>query len=252
MDSIVSKVRVELVDLAATYAADKHENVTISLISDFQRALFTILDEGIRIKDLEQSKELRDEMIYLFEDEYPTEPAWPYLNQLKKQDRCFAELGCRFKHGAALYKSSSCQEHFVCENHKSSPCIAKHGKVAGQKHQDENDTKNMRKTALDIASSSTEHLIGGEPGNIMLGNKKSDETNTERRLLGTGGLGNEKPPKPVVKDAVSMAKPSEDFYYSWANDFHYNTDGSSSDGSELDDDVVNGEEKNWENADIGR
>ncbi|XP_014553185.1 hypothetical protein COCVIDRAFT_40751 [Bipolaris victoriae FI3] len=175
MDSIVSKVRVELVDLAATYAADKHEN----------RALFTILDEGIRIKDLEQSKELRDEMMYLFEDEYPTKPAWP-------------------------------------------------------------------KTALDIASASTEHLIGGEPGNIMLENKKLDETNTERRLLGTGGLDNEKPPKPVVKDAVSMANPSEDFYYSWANDFHYNTDGSSSDGSELDDDVVNGEEKNWENADIGR
>ena len=75
MESIVSNMHVELVDLAATYADAGYENVTLSLISDFQRALFTVLDESIRIKDLEQSEELRDEMIKLFEDENPTKPA---------------------------------------------------------------------------------------------------------------------------------------------------------------------------------
>jgi hypothetical protein len=55
MDSIVSKVHIELVNLATTYADAGHENVTLSLILDFQRALFAVLDEGIRIKDLEQS-----------------------------------------------------------------------------------------------------------------------------------------------------------------------------------------------------
>jgi hypothetical protein len=80
MESIVSKVHVELVDLAATYADAGYENVMLSVISDFQRALFTILDKKMRIKHLEQSEELRDEMVQLFEDEYPTKPAWPYLN----------------------------------------------------------------------------------------------------------------------------------------------------------------------------
>ena len=80
MESIVSKVHVELVDLAATYADAGYENVMLSVISDFQRALFTILDKKIRIKHIKQSEELRDEMVQLFEDEYPTKPAWPYLN----------------------------------------------------------------------------------------------------------------------------------------------------------------------------
>ncbi|KAI1522127.1 hypothetical protein PtrEW4_011533 [Pyrenophora tritici-repentis] len=62
-------MHVELVDLAATYADAGYENVTLSLISDFQRAIFTVLDKSVRIKDLEQSEELRDEMVQLFEDE---------------------------------------------------------------------------------------------------------------------------------------------------------------------------------------
>jgi hypothetical protein len=117
MDSIVSKVHIELVNLATTYADAGHENVTLSLILDFQRALFAVLDEGIRIKDLEQSDWLKNEMEELFKGVNPTKPGWPYLNQLDKQDRCFAELGCRFKLGAALYKSPSCKDHFVCRNH---------------------------------------------------------------------------------------------------------------------------------------
>ena len=118
MEEIVSKVHSELVALAATYEHAGYENVTLSLTSDFQRALFaTVLDERIRINDLKQSEELKNEMGQLFEDKYPTKPAWPYLNQLDKQDRCFAKLGCRFQHGAGLYKSTSCEEHFVCKNH---------------------------------------------------------------------------------------------------------------------------------------
>ncbi|KAJ5025164.1 hypothetical protein J3E71DRAFT_178415 [Bipolaris maydis] len=252
MDSIVSKVRIELVNLAATYTADKHENVTISLISDFQRALFTILDQSIRIKDLKQSEELRDEMIQLFKDDYPTEPAWPYLNQLKKQDRCFAKLCCRFQHGAALYKSPSCQEHFMCEDHKSSPCIAKHGKIASQEHQAKNNTKNIGETALDLENTSTEHFIRGELGEKISEDEKSDETNPNRRLLGAGNLDKEETPEPIVEGAVGMVKPSTDFHYSWADDFDYDTGSSSGDESELDEDVVSGEEKNWQNADIGR
>ncbi|CAN9463401.1 unnamed protein product [Alternaria alternata] len=91
--SIVSKVHAEIVDLAETYADAGRENVTLSLIADFQRAVFPLLNEHIRIKDLEQSEELRDEIVQLLGDEHPTKPAWPYLNQLDKQDRCFAKMG---------------------------------------------------------------------------------------------------------------------------------------------------------------
>ena len=97
MESIVSKVHTELVDLATTHADAGRENVTLSLMADFQRAVFPLLDERIRIKDLEQSEELRDEMVQLLGDEHPTKPAWPYLDQLDKQDRCFAKMGCKFQ-----------------------------------------------------------------------------------------------------------------------------------------------------------
>ena len=125
MESIVSKVHVELVELAATYADAGYENVTLSLIIDFQRALFPILDESIRVKDLEQSEELRDEIVQLLKDEYPTKPAWPYLNQLDRQDRCFAKLGYKFEHRAGLYKSPLYKEPFTCKNHQPSPCLTK-------------------------------------------------------------------------------------------------------------------------------
>jgi outer membrane protein TolC len=75
MESIISKVHVELIDLAATYAEAGYENVTLSLISNFQRALFTLLNEKIRIKDLKQSEKLRDEIVQLFKDKELTKIA---------------------------------------------------------------------------------------------------------------------------------------------------------------------------------
>jgi hypothetical protein len=68
-------VHVELIDLAATYAEAGYENVTLSLISNFQRALFTLLNEKIRIKDLKQSEKLRDEIVQLFKDKELTKIA---------------------------------------------------------------------------------------------------------------------------------------------------------------------------------
>ncbi|CAN9093618.1 unnamed protein product [Alternaria alternata] len=38
-------------------------------------------------------------------------------------------MGCKFQLGAGLYRSLLCEEHFVCKNHQSSPCIAKHEQV---------------------------------------------------------------------------------------------------------------------------
>jgi hypothetical protein len=111
MESIVSKVHVE-----------------------FQQALFTILDKKIRIKDLEQSKKLRDEIVQLSKDVKPTKLAWLYLDQLKKQDRCFAEPDCMLKHRGTVYKSPLCEEHFVCKNHQLNPCLAKHEHVLGQEY----------------------------------------------------------------------------------------------------------------------
>ncbi|RMZ74083.1 chitinase [Pyrenophora seminiperda CCB06] len=226
-------MHVELVDLAATYADAGYENVTLSLISDFQHALFTVLDESIRIKDLEQSKELRDEMVQLFEDEYPTKPAWPYLNQLNKQDRCFAKLGCRFKHGAALYKSPLCEEHFVCKNHQSSPCLAKHEHILGQEQR-----------AKYVENSSTEHLVGGDIG------KKMSENDSGKRLLGEGDSNNERLPKATAEETVGKEMSAKDVPYPWVDDFSYDRGSSSSDESEWGDNVVDGEGMNRQNEDV--
>jgi hypothetical protein len=245
MDSIVSKVHIELVNLATTYADAGHENVTLSLILDFQRALFAVLDESIRIKDLEQSEGLKNEMEELFEDEYPTEPGWPYLNQLNKQDRCFAELGCRFKLGAALYKSPLCKDHFMCKNHQSSPCLARHKNVLGQEHQAK-DTKNAKKTAVEGEKSSTERIVAGAKGTETSGNTRSDKTNA-----GKGDLDNERQPKAIEKETVGKEKSDRDVQNAWEG-VSDDQGSSSSDESEWEDNVVNGEGMNRQNADVGR
>ncbi|KZM24121.1 chitinase [Ascochyta rabiei] len=208
------------------------------------RVLFTVLDESIRIKDLEQSEGLKSEMEELFEDEYPTKPAWPYLNQLDKQDRCFAKLGCRFKHGAALYKSPSCEEHFVCKNHQSSPCLAKHNHVPGQKHRAKDDTKITKNMALEVEISSTERLVEEDLGKNILANEKPEETDAGKRLLSIGDLDNERPPKAIAKETEGKEKSVKDVKYPWVDDSSYDQGSSSSDESEWEDNVVNGEGMN--------
>ncbi|KAF2844115.1 hypothetical protein T440DRAFT_512373 [Plenodomus tracheiphilus IPT5] len=218
MESIVSKVHVELVELAATYA-----------------------DASIRIKDLKQSKGLKNEIEELFKDEYPTKPAWPYLDQLIKQDRCFAELGCRFKHGAALYKSPLCEEHFVCKNHQSSPCLAKH--LLGQR---------AKRIAVEVENLSAEHLVRGDLGKNMSGNEKSDETNAGKRLLDKEDLKVKRPPEAIAKETVGKEELAQDSHHPLEDDLSYDQGSSSSDKSEWDDNVVTGEGMNWQNAAVGR
>lgn len=245
MESIVSKVHIELVNLATTYADAGHDNVTLSLILDFQRALFAVLDESIRIKDLEQSEGLKNEMEELFEDEYPTKAGWPYLNQLDKQDRCFAELGCRFKLGAALYKSPSCKDHFMCKNHQLSPCLAKHKNGLGQEHQAK-DIKNAKKTAVEGEKLSAERIVREALGKEMSGNIRSDKTNA-----GKGDLDNKRQPKAVEKEIVGKETSDKDVQNAWEGVSDYQG-SSSSDESEWDNNVVNGEGMNRQHADIGR
>ena len=181
MESIVSKVHAELVDLAETYADAGRENVTLSLMADFQRAVFPLLDERIRIKDLEQSEELRDEMVQLLGDEHPTKPAWPYLDQLDKQDRCFAKMGCKFQLGAGLYRSPSCEEHFVCKNHRSSPCIAKHEQAPDYISKTKHDEK---ETAASPEKLKKEPRVRADLAKSMFGDEEADRADAVEKSAG--------------------------------------------------------------------
>ncbi|KAF1352922.1 hypothetical protein EJ07DRAFT_183101 [Lizonia empirigonia] len=231
MESIISKVHVELVNLAATYADAGCENVTLSLVSDFQRTLFTILDERIRINDLEQSEGLKDEMEELFEDEYPTKPAWPYLNQLDKQDRCFAKLGCRFKHGAALYKSPLCKEHFVCKNHQSSPCLAKHEHVPSQEHRAEDDTKEAPANQSPDTGKAETFLLVEQAKESQQGVNKYEEMTI---ASDTVKVQNQKSGDRNAEKEKSAKFNVQDVQYPWEDDLSHG-DSSSSDESEWDD-----------------
>ena len=91
-----------------------------------------------------------------------------------------------------------------------------------------------------MENSSTERLIGGDLGKKMSGNKKLDE-----RLLCKGDLDNKKLHKAVVKETVGKEKSAKDVWYQLVDDFSYDLGGSSSDESEWDDEVVNGEGMNW-------
>jgi hypothetical protein len=122
MDKIVHRVRGDIIRVANSYASNKNMNVTATMLEEIQRALFAILPEDIRIRDLEESPELQEEMIALFADEnLPIAPGWPYLDQLEEQQDCLAVKGCKFKLGSALYKAASC-DHYLCTEHKKSSC----------------------------------------------------------------------------------------------------------------------------------
>ncbi|KAF1965727.1 hypothetical protein BU23DRAFT_574669 [Bimuria novae-zelandiae CBS 107.79] len=120
MDAIVNKIHKDLIELAISYQG---ENATQRLSSEFRQAIFFIIPEQIRTKDMEQSAELREEMIAFFEDNDPTKPGTPYIGQLKEQDSCYAARKCKFEFGQTLYQCTSCRKHFVCEGHKTSTCM---------------------------------------------------------------------------------------------------------------------------------
>ncbi|CAN9211721.1 unnamed protein product [Alternaria alternata] len=207
MESIVSKVHAELVDLAATYADAGRENVTLSLMADFQRAVFPLLDERIRIKDLEQSEELRDDMVQLLGDEHPTKPAWPYLDQLDKQDRCFAKMGCKFQLGAGLYRSPSCEEHFMCKNHQSSRCIAKHERAPEHISQDKYDGK---ETAAGPEKPENEPRARADLGKSTSADEKIDRADAVEKSAGKRDADDERLSEPQAEEISEKEKPTKE------------------------------------------
>jgi hypothetical protein len=207
MESIVSKVHAELVDLATTHADAGRENVTLSLVADFQRAVFPLLDERIRIKDLEQSEELRDEMVQLLGDEHPTKPAWPYLDQLDKQDRCFAKMGCKFQLGAGLYRSPSCEEHFVCKNHLSSPCIAKHEQAPDYISQTRPDEK---ETAASPEELEKEPRVRADLAKSMFGDEEADRADAVEKSAGKRDADDDWLSEPQAEETSEKEKPTKE------------------------------------------
>ena len=120
MDAIVDKIRQDLIELVVSYQG---ENVTQRLMSEFNHAIFLIIPDEIRIKDMEQSTEFREEMMNVFDEQDPTKPGTPYLGQLEDQDSCYAARNCKFEFGQTLHQCSSCEKNFVCEKHKNSICM---------------------------------------------------------------------------------------------------------------------------------
>ena len=148
MDRILDKVADEIQSLAKVYEG---QNVTQSMSADFLRAFSLRLDESTRIRDLEDSDVLKDEIIELFNRGKPTEAKWIYVNQPEIIDRCVATKGCKFSFGASMYRSNSC-EHYTCEKHQGSVCILEEQKkpidqeTAGSKedHQDDKQHKESK------------------------------------------------------------------------------------------------------------
>jgi len=207
MESIVSKVHAELGDLAATYADAGRENVTLSLMADFQRAVFPLLDERIRIKDLEQSEELRDDMVQLLGDEHPTKPAWPYLDQLDKQDRCFAKMGCKFQLGAGLYRSPSCEEHFVCKNHRSSPCIAKHEQAPDYISKTKHDGK---ETAAGPEKPENEPRVRADLAKSTSGDEEADRADAVEKSAGKRDADDDRLSESQAEETLEKGRSAED------------------------------------------
>jgi hypothetical protein len=125
MPHFAEKIQSPFLDLVAFIKERKPTNVTLEVFEELDhtlRALFATLDEQERIKDLENSEQLKSRMIALFKDEKGPAPRLPYLGQIT-QHKCYAKKGCVFALGSTIYGSPNCKEHYVCGMHKQDSCL---------------------------------------------------------------------------------------------------------------------------------
>jgi hypothetical protein len=142
VQEVIRGSKNELTTIASSYARDEDTIVTELMFNDLKRATFALLPEEIRIRDLEQSPDLQEEITHLFKDRLPEYPGWPYVEQLEEQDRCYVEVGCTFKLGSGLYTAKGC-DHYVCQAHKWKTCCAgKTGDSEQDKNKDSKQDKN--------------------------------------------------------------------------------------------------------------
>jgi hypothetical protein len=151
MEKVLGRFRSDIAKVAEAYAKSQDGNTTLLMMTEVKRGLFVSIPEHIRIRDLEESPDLEDEMTDLFAG-YPIEPGWPYFNQLDFQDRCYGEKGCMFKPGSALYRSKNC-EHYVCQAHKDDGCCKqdkdKEGSLVSQQSPSEK-TMEQREAPINV------------------------------------------------------------------------------------------------------
>jgi hypothetical protein len=282
MLSIVQKVQNDLCNLAKAEAASGSQNVTLNLVSDFKLALFAVLPEEIRIQDLKESDELKEEMTSIFQNEEVKLPGWPYLDQLENQLACFAEKGCKFQLGSELHKSSTCPEHFLCRKHKSSPCNAKHKKEE-DKNQGEKTTEGRKNKSPPRQSEAENQESPGPRQGKVEGKAKEDvkDSNHDKIEKKQGVLTSKRGDKPravklQVADIAGLSV--EDFEFKkgdcvsdvqifqvqtkqgeliWVleNDYIQLKEKSANLKAINDSDeeeVVNGEDTNRQNADVGK
>jgi hypothetical protein len=121
VEKAILRAKNDIIRSASSYTDDEDVTVTELMFSDLKRTVFAFLPEDIRIKDLEKSPDLQEEMTRLFKDVTPNQPGWPYVEQLEEQDRCYVAVGCTFKPGSGLYKAKDCN-HYVCKAHRGETC----------------------------------------------------------------------------------------------------------------------------------
>jgi hypothetical protein len=126
--NFVKKIRSSFGGLLDHIRSKDPKNVTEEVFKELDhtlRALYGLIDEEIRIKDLQDSDQLRHRMIELFKDEKDeNDPAKKllYLKQIS-QDKCCATKST-FALGSTIYRSTTCEEqHYACKKHKSDPCL---------------------------------------------------------------------------------------------------------------------------------
>jgi hypothetical protein len=126
--NFAKKIRSSFSTVLAHIRSEDPNNVTEEVFRELDhtlRALYGWIDEETRIKDLQNSDQLRHRMIELFKDEKDENgPAKKllYLKQIS-QDKCSATEST-FALGSTIYRSTTCEEqHYVCKKHRGDPCL---------------------------------------------------------------------------------------------------------------------------------
>jgi hypothetical protein len=116
-------------------------------------------------------------------------------------------MGCKFQLGAGLYRSPSCEEHFVCKNHRSSPCIAKHEQAPEHISQAKHGGK---ETAASPEKPGNEPRVRADLAKSMFGDEEADRADAVEKSVGKRDADDDRLSESQAEEIPEKEKPTKE------------------------------------------
>jgi hypothetical protein len=116
-------------------------------------------------------------------------------------------MGCKFQLGAGLYRSPSCEEHFVCKNHQSSPCIAKHEQAPDYISQAKHNGKEIAASPEKLEN---EPRVRADLGKSTSGDEEADRADAVEKSAGKRDVDDKRLSEPQAEEISEKEKPTKE------------------------------------------